>query len=120
MSFNRIYGIGNTPNEALIYAKVNEIGHNTRPNFLRKTQIKYLEYSNNSVLELKLITTYLIRNVNRELTTTELNARNDLLEYYGKKELNTIMDIFGNVNSDITVCFLDSKSNDYNLYKFLY
>ena len=37
MSYNGIYGKGKTPEEALVYSKVNEIGHGSKPLFLKKT-----------------------------------------------------------------------------------
>ena len=46
MSYNRIYGKGTTPEQALLYSKINEIGHNTKTSFLKKTRVKYLEYKN--------------------------------------------------------------------------
>ena len=54
------------------------------------------------------------------LTTSELNANNELTKYYGKKELKNIIDIYSSLNTDISLCFIDSKYEDYNLYKFLY
>ena len=120
MSYNVIYGKGRNPNEALIYAKVNEIGHNTNPSFLKKTNVMYLDYRNINTLQEKLFIIYSSRNLIREKTTTELNTNKDLIEYYGKEILDSIIDLYGNPTNDTTIGFLVSKSKDYNIYKFLY
>ena len=39
MSYYAVYGKGRNPDEGLIYAKVNEIGHNTNTSFLKKTNV---------------------------------------------------------------------------------
>ena len=119
MSYNLIYGIGKTPQQALIYAKVNEIGHETNTRFLKKTKVKLLDFNKNN-LDTYLFMVYDTLNIVRGLTTSELNAKNELTKYYGKKELKNIMDIYSSLNTDISICFIDSKSEDYNLYKFLY
>ena len=119
MSYNLIYGIGKTPQQALIYAKVNEIGHETNTRFLKKTKVKCLDFDKDK-LEIYLFMVYNIKNIERELTTSELNANNELTKYYGKKELKNIIDIYSSLNTDISLCFIDSKYEDYNLYKFLY
>jgi len=119
MSYNLIYGIGKSPQQALIYAKVNEIGHETNTRFLKKTKVKCLDF-NKDKLEIYLFMVYNIKNIDRELTTSELNANNELTKYYGKKELKNIIDIYSSLNTDISLCFIDSKYEDYNLYKFLY
>ena len=59
-------------------------------------------------------------NLNRDLTSTEANAKKKLIELYGSTELNKIYDIYKNVNDEEVLCFMINKSNDYNLYKFLY
>ena len=119
MSYNLIYGIGKTPQQALIYAKVNEIGHETNTRFLKKTKVKYLDF-NKDKLEKYLFMVYNTLNIDRELTSSELNANNELTKYYGKPELKNIIDIYSSLNTDVAICFIDSKSGDYNLYKFLY
>jgi hypothetical protein len=118
MSFNGIYGKGKTPNEALIYAKINEIGHGTKPLFLKKTRVKYL--GNHRNLETLLFMSYNTHNLNRYLTNTESDAKKNLIELYGSTELNKIYEIYMNVNGEEVLCFMINKSNDYNLYKFLY
>jgi len=118
MSYNGIYGKGKTPEEALVYAKVNEIGHGTKPIFLKKTRVKYI--GNHSNLDTQLFMAYNTHNLNRDLTSTEANAKKKLIELYGSTELNKIYDIYKNVNDEEVLCFMINKSNDYNLYKFLY
>jgi len=120
MSYYAIYGKGRNPNEALIYAKVNEIGHNTNTSFLKKTNVMYLDYNNVNTLQEKLFTSYLIRNINREKTTSELNSKKDLIHYYGKEKFDAILEVYGNPTNDTTIGFLLSKTKDYNIYKFLY
>jgi len=39
---------------------------------------------------------------------------------YGSTEVNKIYDIYRDVNGKEVLCFMINKSNDYNLYKFLY
>ena len=43
-----------------------------------------------------------------------------MIELYGSNELNKIYDIYSDVNGKEVLCFMINKSNDYNLYKFLY
>ena len=117
MSYNGIYGKGKTPEEALVYAKVNEIGHGTKPLFLKKTRVKYL--GNHSNLDTQLFMAYNTQSLNRDLTSTEANAKKKLIELYGSTELNKIYDIYKNVNDEV-LCFMINKYSDYNLYKFLY
>ena len=64
MSFNGIYGKGNTPDKALVYAKVNEIGHGSNPLFLKKTSVKYL--GNHQNLDILLFMSYNTMDLNRE------------------------------------------------------
>jgi hypothetical protein len=123
MSFNAIYGKGNTPQQALVYAKVNEIGHNTNPRFLKKTNAMCINYKNTNRLQEQLFTCYNIKDREDQrlaFTTSELNSKKELLDYYGKDKLNEILTLYENINSDISLCFIITKSNDYNLYKFLY
>ena len=117
MSYNIIYGKGNTPKEALLYAKINEIGHGTKPRFLKKTNVKYLEYT--STLETDLVMSSL--QCDRELTISEKNAKKRLIECYGE-EFNTIMDIYRDIYSKYSICYKieSDTSNELNLYKFLY
>ena len=118
MSFNGIYGIGKTHNEALIYAKVNEIGHATKPLFLKKTKVKYLgEHSN---LDILLFMSYNTHELNRDLTSSESNAKKKMIELYGSTELNKIYEIYRNPDGEEVLCFMINKSNAYILYKFLY
>ena len=120
MSYNRIYGKGTTPEQALLYSKINEIGHNTKTSFLKKTRVKYLEYKNTNLLETQLVLSSNLDTLDRVLSTSESNARKQLEEYYGDEELVNIYDIYNNPQSEIAICFLISKCKDYNLYKFLY
>ena len=120
MSYNSIYGKGITPGEALLYSKINEIGHNTKPIFLKKTKIKYLDYTNNNLLETHLFIGNRHNIVDRNFTISEININRQLIEYYGVKELNNIYNIYNNPKSNITICLLISKCNTYNLYKFIY
>jgi len=119
MSYNIIYGKGRTPKEALLYAKINEIGHGTKPSFLKKTNVKYLEYSNTLQADLFISSlTY-----DRELTTTETKAIKNLKKTYcEEEEYNTILNIYRDINSNYSLCYkIDSDtSNEINLYKFLY
>jgi hypothetical protein len=119
MSYNRIYGKGTTPEQALLYSKINEIGHNTKTPFLKKTRVKYLEYKNINELETQLVLSSNLDTLDREMTTSESNARKKLQEYYGD-ELVNIYEIYNNPQSTIALCFLISKCKDYKLYKFLY
>ena len=119
MSFNIIYGKGRNPKEALIYSKVNEIGYGTKPRFLKKTNVKYLEYRNTNTLETLLHLSYFGK-CNRDPSSSEENSRRSLIDYYGVKEFNAIMDIYSNIDSEYTICFKIGTSNGYNLYKFLY
>ena len=103
-----------------LYSKINEIGHNTHTSFLKKTNVKYLEHPNSNVLETQIVLSSNLDTLNRELSTSESNARKKLEEYYGAKELKKIYEIYNNPQSQIAICFLISKCKDYNLYKFLY
>jgi hypothetical protein len=116
MSYNRIYGKGSTPEEALLYSKINEIGHGTKPRFLKKTNIKYLEYT--PTLETDLFMSS--HQCDRELTISEENANKRLIECYSEEELKTIMDIYSDIDSEYSICFKIDTSNGQNLYKFLY
>jgi hypothetical protein len=118
MSFNGIYGKGKTPKEALVYAKVNEIGHGSKPLFLKKTSVKYL--GNHLNLDTLLFMTYNTPNLNRDLTDCEANSKKKMIELYGTTELNKIYAIYMNPDGKEVLCFMINKSNDYNLYKFLY
>ena len=118
MSYNIIYGKGRTPTEALLYAKINEIGHGTKPSFLKKTNVKYLEYSN--TLETDLFMASL--EYDRELTISETQAINKLNDKYGDDEFNSIMEIYRNIDNKYSLCFkiVSDTSNEQKLYKFLY
>jgi len=118
MSYNGIYGKGKTPEEALIYAKVNEIGYGSKPLFLKKTDVKYLGHHQN--LDTLLLISYNSNNLRRDLTECETNSKKKMIELYGSTELNKIYDIYRDVNGKEVLCFMINKSNDYNLYKFLY
>jgi len=118
MSFNGIYGKGKTPTEALIYAKINEIGHGTKPLFLKKTKVKYLGIHTN--LDTLLFMSYNTHELNRDLTSSESNAKKKMIELYGSTELNKIYEIYRNPDGEEVLCFMINKSNAYNLYKFLY
>jgi len=119
MSYNIIYGKGRTPKEALLYAKINEIGHGTKPSFLKKTNVKYLEYSNTLQADLFMAS---LDFRTREPTISEEKAKKKLKNNYGEQEYNTIIDIYRNIDSNYSICYkIDSDtSNDINLYKFLY
>mgnify|MGYP005653705059 CR=1 FL=1 len=115
MSYNRIYGKGSTPEEALLYSKINEIGHGTKPRFLKKTNIKYLEYT--PTLETDLfMSSY---QCDRELTISETQAINKLKDKYGDDEFNSIMEIYRNIDNKYSLCFkiVSDTSNEQNLYK---
>ena len=118
MSYNGIYGKGKTPEEALVYSKVNEIGHGSKPLFLKKTNVKYLGHHQN--LDTLLLISYNSNNLTRDLTECETNSKKKMIELYGSTELNKIYDIYRDVNGKDVLCFMINKSNDYNLYKFLY
>jgi len=119
MSYHKIYGIGSTPKEALLYAKINEIGHGTKPSFLKKTNVKYLEYT--STLETDLFMSS-VDYGSREPTISEEKAIKKLKNDYGEDEFNTIMNIYSDKNSKYSICFKfrSDSSNKRNLYKFLY
>lgn len=117
MSYHKIYGIGNTPKEALLYSKINEIGHGTKPRFLKKTDVKYLEYT--PTLETDLVMSS-VDFGSREPTISEEKAIKKLKNNYGEQEFNTIMDIYRNIDSKYSICFKIDTSNKRNLYKFLY
>lgn len=118
MSYNIIYGKGRTPKEALLYAKMNELGHETKPSFLKKTNVKYLKYT--KTLDLDLFISSLT--YDRELTKTESQSIKNLKNTYCDEEYNTIIDIYRDITSNYTLCYkIDSDtSNELNLYKFLY
>ena len=116
MSYNIIYGKGRSPKEALLYSKINEIGHGTTPRFLKKTNIKYLECT--PTLETDLFMTSL--QYDRELTISEAKSIKKLKDYYDEEELKTIMDIYSDIDSEYSICFKIDTSNGQNLYKFLY
>jgi hypothetical protein len=116
MSYNIIYGIGCSPEEALLYSKINEIGHRTNPRFLKKTNVKYLEYT--PTLETDLFMSSL--QYDRELTISEAKSIKKLKDNYGENEFNTIMDIYRDIDSNYSICFKIDTSEEYNLYKFLY
>jgi hypothetical protein len=116
MSYNIIYGKGSTPEEALLYSKINEIGHGTKPRFLKKTNIKYLEYT--PTLETDLfMSSY---QCDRELTISEAKSIKKLKDYYGEEEFTNIIDIYSDIDSKYSICFKIDTSNGQNLYKFLY
>jgi len=118
MSYNIMYGKGRTPKEALLYAKINEIGYGNKSSFLKKTNVKYLEYTNTLQTDLFISSlTY-----DRELTTTETQAIKNLKNTYFEEEYNNIVDIYKDINSNYSICYkIDSDtSNEINLYKFLY
>lgn len=119
MSYNVIYGKGSTPKEALLYAKINEIGHGTNPSFLKKTNIKYLEYSNTLQTDLFMAS---LDFRTREPTISEEKAIKKLKDTYGEQEFNTILNIYKDTKSKYCLCFkIDyDSSNDLYLYKFLY
>ena len=78
MSYNGIYGKGKTPEEALIYTKVNEIGHGSKPLFLKKTAVKYLGHHQN--LDTLLLISYNSNNLMRDLTECETNSKKKMIE----------------------------------------
>lgn len=123
MSFNRIYGIGKTPESAFYFAKINEIGHNTDTKFLLKTKIKYIKFNNPDKLELLLFRAFDTKAIyqKRDLTKTEINAYKVLVSYYGKKNLKEIYKVYRNKKGDTTLCFKVRHYNGgYNVYKFLF
>ena len=113
MSYHKIYGTGDTAQEAFIYAKINEIGYGTKPRFLKKTNIKFLEYYNTLETDLFLAS---LDYSNRKPTISEAKAIKKLKTYYGEEGLNTIINIYNNKDSNTALCF---KIND-NIYNFLY
>ena len=118
MSFNRIYGIGLTPSQALIYSKMNEIECNNKTPFLRVTRTYYIDKPNNisvDKLELKII----IASVNKNIIESE-NYRY-LKSFYGGKKLEEILKIY-RTKDDIALCIKceDNYMEEYNLYKFLF
>jgi hypothetical protein len=116
MSYRKIYGIGNTPEEALLYAKINEIGHRSKTRFLKKTNVKCLEYS--KTLETDLFSASLT--YDRELTISEAKSIKNLKNTYCDKDYNIILDIYRDIDSNYSICFKIDTSNEQNLYKFLY
>lgn len=120
MSFNRIYGLGNTPSQALIYSKMNEIECNSKTPFLRISRLYHIEKPDNiSVdnLELKII----IASINKNIICSDQSNYDYLKSYYGNIKLEEILKIYS-LNNDIALCIKcqDSYSKGYNLYKFLF
>ena len=83
MSFCRINGYGDTAEEAFVYAKINEIGYNSNPSFLKKTMVMLIE--NRTKLELNLFMSYNLFNkkLDREPTKAETEALQTLKTDYG-------------------------------------
>lgn len=114
MSFHRIFGYGDTAEEALIYSKINEIGHKTIPTlFLKKTNVKLIE--NMDKLELNLFMGY---NLHRDSTKTELDALTSLEKQFSEKELKDIMDIYRNPECNTVICF--REINNFGPFKYMY
>ena len=120
MSFNRIYGLGLTPSQALIYSKMNEIECNNKTQFLRVTCTYYIDKPNNisvDKLELKII----IASLNKNIIESENSNYSYLKKFYGEKKIETILKIY-RTKDDMALCIKcqDSYIQGYNLYKFLF
>ena len=120
MSFNRIYGLGVTPSQALIYSKMNEIECNSKTPFLRVTSLYHIEKPDNisvDKLELKII----IASLNNNIIESENTNYSYLKTFYGEKKLVEILKIY-RIKDDIALCLKcqDSYMEGYNLYKFLF
>ena len=93
MSFNRIYGVGSSPSQALIYSKMNEIECGTKTDFLSVTKtytVKKPDGIDVDDLELKIIISAL----------EDPNTRNNnkhfifLKNFYGREKLDRILDTY--------------------------
>lgn len=128
MSFNRIYGYGETPHKAFITSKMNEIGCNIATPFLKKTRIYSIRKPDDlegDLLELYIIVSCGVKSLEgvRGLTTTEANYYNNLVELYGIKELEKICRIYRGLDDykDMSLCIrMDTLYEGYNVYKFLF
>ena len=118
MSFCRINGYGDTAEEAFVYAKINEIGYNSNPSFLKKTMVMLIE--NRTKLELNLFMSYNLFNkkLDREPTKAETEALQTLKTDYGEKKLESIFKVYNNPDSETVICF--KEDNNFGKFKFMY
>ena len=118
MSFNRIYGIGLTSYQALIYSKMNEIECNNKTPFLRVTRLYHIEKPDNISVD-KLEVKIIIAAVNKDLKESENYSY--LKDFYGEQKLEDILKIY-RTKDDIALCIKcqDCHIEEYNLYKFLF
>lgn len=114
MSFHRIFSFGDTPEQALIYAKINEIGYNTKSiRFLKKTEIELVD--NISKLELKL---YLVHDIKNNPSQIKTEALINLKKNFSEEKLNKILNIYCNPNSERVICL--KEENNFGIYKNMY
>lgn len=121
MSYKKIYGIGKTPEQALVYTKVNEIGYGNYS--FKKNRVYFVEIPKNRTkvysFDVDIFIYYNIYNIDRDLSTTEANVKESFESFYDRNTLKKIISIYDN-NSDICLCFKVGEWGDNNLYKFLY
>lgn len=128
MSFNRIYGYGETPYKAFINSKMNEIECNSRTSFLEKMGIYTIDVPNNitcDLLELYIIGSCNYRKIKplRRMTDTEKKFYKYLLDFYGTEELEKIHMIYKDLDryKGIALCIkTDYLFEGFNVYKFLF
>ena len=128
MSFNRIYGYGETPHKAFITSKMNEIECNSRTIFLGKTGIYAIDIPNGitcDLLELYIIGSCNLKDIKtiRRITETESKYYHYLLDFYGTDELEKIYMIYKDLDRYKGVALCINTGNlfeGFNVYKFLF
>lgn len=131
--FNSIYSYGKNIKEALNYCKINELYYYNQKNHdlgSDKLQLKTNIYilDNKSKLEDKLHDKYLYSIINyktikksRKLTNYEFKALNIILNIYGEDMLDNIIEIMDKNEKHMCIGYkVKTKSENLNLYKFLY
>jgi hypothetical protein len=119
--FKRYIGCGNTPNQCLIFLKINRLGYSkiiNKNDITSRTSILFVDNINNcsaSIMEQILIFGYLYYTKNGiNFSDTEYNHYKKLIIAFGKNNLNNIFNNFCSTNSCIALLESD------NQYRIIY
>lgn len=130
MPYRKAYSYGETPEEALITFRINELSLSNKIEKYKLYIINKPKNISNMRFEL-LLNNSINYKLTRKKTKTESRAYNYLVSVYGYEEFDKIMDIYNNENSmynEVALCYIDnenkvpSESNFSKLkcYRFLY
>ena len=120
--YKRYIGYGNTPKQALIFSKINRLGHSKKldkKNITSRTSIKFVENIDScsaATMEKILLFGYFYHNKNGcDFSESEYNNYKKLVIAFGRTNVHDIFDSFCSKNSCIALL---EEENKYRIIYF--